>query len=196
MSEENEFSQIFAAYYSGSQMFPFQPITTNSGKNRYVGYFQSGSMDKWIFIYDPEFGGGVLTGHDIGWEIIPLGNGDVPVNSGVSLRSEEENWLSACWSASSWLRDGDESGVPKNVMSLGIAALYWGIPESTLKRHASENKLRARKMGNVWITTTEGMTESYGLPKKSKPNIRQIGEESDRLQKQDTEEIRRKLAEG
>ena len=196
MTELFDLPQIFAAYYSGATRFPYPPIRTNSHQNRYVGFFINTHGEKWIFIYDDELGGGILLGNDCNWEILPLGNGNAPVANDLSLGEDEALWLQSCWMASAHLRK-DEKGdaLPWDMLTLGLAAISWSIPISKLREPVTDGEPVARKLGNTWITTISAMTKAYGTPKRDLSFSRVIGEEIDRLSKQDTEEIRRKLME-
>jgi hypothetical protein len=196
MLERTDPSQIFIAYYAGVTKFPYAPVTTNVLKDRYVGFLINALGEKWVFIYDADLGGGILTGNDCDWEIIPLGNAKMPVTNHVSLGEDETLWLQACWLASSYLRDGNKSEeVPWDVLTLGSAAVNWGISVRVLKQEATEGKLTAKRLGNLWITTISAMTKAHGPLKKDRRISREIGEESDKIQKEDTEEIRQKLME-
>jgi hypothetical protein len=194
MTMQSEMPQIFVAYYTGENKFPYSPIKTNLYQDRYVGFFVNSLGEKWAFVYDPELGGGILLGNDCNWDVIPLGNGNAPITNDVTLGEDEGLWIRSCWLASSDLRKRDENrNVPLDALTLGIAAISWGISGNTVKKDANERRLSGKKFGNVWITTLSAMTKTYGVPKKNQPISREIGEEVDRLNKQDTEEIRRKL---
>ena len=74
------------------------PAITNSDPGRYyLGYFEGGCGDQWVFVYDRQTGSGALRGGDIGWdeeELVEDGRaGD------LVLGREEQLWLQACWLA-------------------------------------------------------------------------------------------------
>jgi hypothetical protein len=194
MLERPDPSQIFVAYYAGVTKFPYAPVTTNALKDRYVGFFINVLGEKWVFIYDADLGGGILTGNDCDWEIIPLGNANTPIINDVSLGEDETLWLQSCWLASSYLRDSKKvEEVPWDVLTLGSPGINWGISARILKQQATEGKLIAKKLGNVWITTIAAMTKVHGPLRKDRHIPREIGEEVDKLQKENMEEIRKKL---
>jgi hypothetical protein len=195
--ERSELSQIFTAYYASVNKFPYAPITTNALEQRYVGFFVNNLGEKWLFVYDSQLGGGILLGNDCDWEIIPLGNGKVPIINDVSLGEDETLWLQSCWMASSYLRDDSNvEEIPWDVLTMGLAAVSWGISVRVLIQEATEGKLSAKKLGNLWITTLSAMTKAHGVLKKDQSVSRELGEEADRLQREGMAEIRKKLIDG
>ena len=165
MSDQSVHQPILQVTEGHPDPFPYQAFLSPT-TGRYVGFFASQHGDQWLFLFDPELGGGLLTGGDVAWDIYPLGNGPVPVH-GLVLDKEEKLWLQACWDACAWLRDQQEGAVPENILNLGMASTYWDVPETTLKRHAASGELVARKLGNVWVTTIEAMLRKYGPPRES-----------------------------
>jgi hypothetical protein len=176
--------------------FPYQAFLSPT-PGCYVGFFTNQHGDQWLFLYDPELGGGILTGGDVAWELYPLGDGPIPIHALV-LNEPEKLWLQACWDACAWLRDRQEGAVPENILNLGKASAYWQVPETTLKRHAAAGELVARKLGNVWVTTIEAMLSKYGPPtdlnNASPTAIKVLMQDSDQNRQLDTETIKHKLA--
>jgi hypothetical protein len=108
MDIENSCDPILSVHNVGKAEFPYQVIRTQDKRNRYIGFFANEYNEQWIFIYDPELGGGILMGSDVDWHIYPLGNGNIPKPK-LILGDDEQWWLMSCWRASSWLRQRDES---------------------------------------------------------------------------------------
>jgi hypothetical protein len=195
MTAQSDLSQIFTAYYGGATEFPYPPVTTNSDKFRYVGFFINAYGEKWVLVYDQELGGGVLLGSDCGWEIIRLGNGDKPVLSEILPVADDMNlWIQSCWLATAHIRENEKGvSVPDNAFTLGFAAGHWGISIRTLKKDAVEGMLIAKNLGNIWITTAQAMIAQYGIPVRGKAFSLEIGEEIDEVFREESEAIRKRL---
>ncbi len=196
MAQSDGLQEIFRAYYGGASQMPFPAITTHPSKGRYVGYFMNDRAEKLIFIYDPKLGGGILTGGDFCWEIIPLGDRNVPfIDASRSLREDEMYWLSACWRASAPLRANDKGNdIPDCALTLGAASADWRIPIHILKADIAAKKLAAGPMGNVYITTQRAMEMAYGNPRKVRIT-EELGKEIDEFNLEETREIRKALLE-
>jgi hypothetical protein len=198
MSDQRSYQPILHVTEGHLDPFPYQTFLSPT-PGRYVGFFVNQHGDQWLFLFDPQLGGGVLTGGDVAWDIYPVGNGPVPVH-GLVLNKEEKLWLQACWDSCAWLRGQPEGVVPENILNLGMASNYWDVPETTLKRHAASGELVARKLGNVWVTTVEAMLSKYGPPKESgDPNqtaLEALFLDSDQDHQLDTQAIKHKMSAG
>lgn len=196
MNDQRAYRLILQVTEGHMAPFPYQ-MFLSPNPDRYVGFFANQHGDQWLFLFDPQLGGGLLTGGDVEWEIYPLGNGPIPIHSLV-LNEPEKLWLQACWQACAWLRDQQEGAVPANVLNLGMASTYWQVPETTLKRHAAAGELVARKLGNVWVTTIEAMLSKYGPPQELSNANRTVIEalllDNNQNHQIDTEAIKEKLS--
>lgn len=197
MKSQGQDSTILSISNNHTNAFPYKTLLVPSDKARYVGYYQNDHGEQWVFIYGKEYGGGLLIGGDLGWDtVVPLGNGAVPINQQVSLSQGEQLWLYSCWMASDGFRQEEEANeVPSNVLALSNASFLWRTPESTLKRHALDGTLKAKKLGNVWVTTTDAMIERYGVPDPKKSVDLAMAKEHHEFRKQDVEELKKRLLE-
>jgi len=159
--ENNLLIQIYGTKYTGA------PFELGEGKNKYLSFFQNMDGERWIFGIDNQ-GRAFLSGDAIDWDVQFLGGGVKPV-SDVPVDNEVSVWLFACWAATRSIRLDADLEVPGDVLTFPAPAELWGISETTFKRDANpkENdppKLKASKVGGVWLVTARAMVEMYGLP--------------------------------
>ncbi len=110
MDDQNK-TLIFTAKTVSKAKFPYKPFEAFPG--RYVGYFENQYGEQWLFIYDRELKGGIITGSDIDWGLVPLGNGKKPENLKIILNEAELYWLMSCWIACEDLRSPGASASAK-----------------------------------------------------------------------------------
>ena len=73
------------------------PILDGNDPDLYIGYFENGYGEQWIFAYDRSSQTARLRGGDIGWDTsIPVHDGNA---EDVILGGSEQAWLHACWLA-------------------------------------------------------------------------------------------------
>jgi hypothetical protein len=78
---------------------PIPPAFSNEAADLYIGYFENGSGEQWIFTFNRATREAILRGGDVDWgtaHIVHDGRID-----GLILGPEEAAWLQACWSAAS-----------------------------------------------------------------------------------------------
>lgn len=161
MTEEAKETPILTIHNQHPSEYPREPIRSDHG---FVSYFEGTRGDQWLFVCDRETGNSYLTGGDAAWNVYPVnpfGDGPDPMHD-LILDKAESMWLQACWEATRHLRPGAEVEVPGDVLTLSLAAEIWGQPLSTVRRHADEGKLKARKVGGVWLVTLGAMRQTYG----------------------------------
>jgi hypothetical protein len=70
------------------------PIVTD---DTYVGYFENGFGEQWIYTFNRHTNRAELRGGDIGWnQVHEVIEGSVPT---LMMSPDERLWLSACWKA-------------------------------------------------------------------------------------------------
>lgn len=75
------------------------PAVSNAGQSCYIGYFESGLGEQWLFTRDRVTGDAAVRGGDAGWEkSYPIIGGRA---EGLVLTDEEAAWVAVCWIASS-----------------------------------------------------------------------------------------------
>jgi len=72
-------------------------ITRRPGDGQYVGYFENACGELWVVVIDRRSRTGWLSGHETGWERVPIDHGEVQAD--LILNTEESRWLDACWRA-------------------------------------------------------------------------------------------------
>jgi hypothetical protein len=75
------------------------PVVDGKTFNGYVGYFENGYGDQWVFTRDRDSAQATLCGGDVGWNTrFDVVDGRV---QDLILGEDERLWLVACWAASS-----------------------------------------------------------------------------------------------
>jgi hypothetical protein len=72
------------------------PALSTEADALYIGYFENGHGEPWIFTCDRATREASLRGGDAGWAAHPVRDGRV---DGLILAPEEAAWLQACWTA-------------------------------------------------------------------------------------------------
>ena len=70
------------------------PPCTRTSPGRYVSYFENALEEQWLFQYERGADDFLLTGGDIGWEI--MGKNEI---NRLVLSTDERTWLTACFLA-------------------------------------------------------------------------------------------------
>jgi hypothetical protein len=74
---------------------------------RYLGYFENNFGEQLVFVYDDGEADAVVLLGDVGWEPCRVSDaGGLPNAGDVILNDEELAFVSACWIATGWRREG------------------------------------------------------------------------------------------
>ena len=78
---------------------------------RYLGYFENKFGEQIVFVHDDGEPGAVVLHGDVDWEPHRVTDvGGEPDVGDLILDEEERVFLSACWIATSWRREGAQPG--------------------------------------------------------------------------------------
>ena len=69
--------------------------------DKYVGYFEGGCGDQWVFVGDRKTGEAVIRGGDTGWATEYKVSCDKPCPVNLVLSDEEKHWIITCFMAMS-----------------------------------------------------------------------------------------------